>query len=150
MPTKYQGTQAETETLNAFIKLVRSTDSLKQGFQKIFDKHNLTAGQFGVLEILLHLGPLCQKEIGKKLFSSEGNITQILDNLEKRQLIKRKRNEDDRRYITVQLAPNGKKIIEPVFAEFLANLQGRFTALSGEELRTLGEICKKIGLRETA
>ena len=45
---------------------------------------DLTMGQFGVLEALLHLGPMCQQELGAKLLRSGSNITIVIDNLEKR------------------------------------------------------------------
>lgn len=83
MGTHYKGNSREKAVLNAFIKLSRCSDSIRQLEEKVFSKYGLTTGQFGCLETLLHLGPMCQKEIGQKLFSCEGNITQIVDNLEK-------------------------------------------------------------------
>ncbi len=44
----------------------------------------LTESQFGVLDSLFHLGPMKQKEIGKKILKSGGNITMVINNLEKR------------------------------------------------------------------
>mgnify|MGYP000381933987 CR=1 FL=1 len=38
---------------------------------------------FGILEALFHLGPLSQKSLGQKVLSTKGNITTIVDNLEK-------------------------------------------------------------------
>ena len=68
MGTKYKGTTREIKSLNAFINLLRATNSLEARLSKNLDKFNLTTSQFGVLEALYHLGPMSQKEIGKKRF----------------------------------------------------------------------------------
>ena len=52
---------------------------------------DLTISQFGVLEALYHKGPLCQRDIAAKILKSTGNITMVIDNLEKRELVRRER-----------------------------------------------------------
>ena len=52
-------------------------------------EYDLTAPQFGVLEALYHLGPLCQKDLAAKILKSSGNMTMVIDNLEKRDLVRR-------------------------------------------------------------
>src|SRR5574341_2113627 len=103
MPTHYSGTPEETRALDTFIKLTRSVESLSARLGQHGSQGDLTPSQFGVLETLLHLGPLCQSEIGSKLLKSSGNITLVIDNLEKRGLVRRIRRQDDRRFIPVSL-----------------------------------------------
>ena len=103
MPTKYRGTPAETRALNAFIKLMRATDSLASHLTRNLAEHDITMSQFGVLEALLHLGPLSQGDICHKLLLSGSNITTVIDNLEKRALVRRDRRTDDRRVVEVSL-----------------------------------------------
>ena len=43
----------------------------------------LSTSQFAVLDALLHLGPLCQKDLGEKILKTSGNMTMVIDNLEK-------------------------------------------------------------------
>ena len=50
---------------------------------------DLTVGQFGTLEALLHLGPLCRRDLGRKLLRSGGNITVVVGNLARRGLVRR-------------------------------------------------------------
>jgi MarR family 2-MHQ and catechol resistance regulon transcriptional repressor len=64
---------------------------------------NLTISQFGVLETLYHLGAMCQTEIGSKLLRSGGNITLVIDNLEKQGLVRRQRDTEDRRLVNIHL-----------------------------------------------
>lgn len=147
MGTHYKGNSREKAVLNAFIKLSRCSDSIRQLEEKVFSKYGLTTGQFGCLETLFHLGPMCQKEIGQKLFSCEGNITQIVDNLEKRKLVQRVRSEEDRRYIIIHLTSEGKKLIQKAFPDLLNSLVHKFGNLSENQLLDLGDFCKEIGLK---
>ena len=71
---------------------------------------DLTESQFGTLEALYHLGPLCQGEIGQKILKSSGNMTMVVDNLEKRGLVQRQRSQQDRRQIEVSLTRPGPSI----------------------------------------
>lgn len=70
MPTHYQGQPEEIRALNAFIKLTRSAESILARLSQAGTLDNLTASQFGVLETLYHLGPMCQMELGTKLLRS--------------------------------------------------------------------------------
>ena len=81
MPTHHAGTTEEVRALNAFIKLTRSTEALMARLSHCGTLEDLTISQFGVLETLYHLGPMCQSEIGSKLLRSGGNITLGIDNL---------------------------------------------------------------------
>src|SRR5437868_4309968 len=83
--------------LDTYVKLVRATESVVARVTRPLAAVGLTEGQFGVLEMLLHLGPLSQREIGRKQFRSGGNVTVVVDNLEKRGLVHRERDRDDRR-----------------------------------------------------
>ena len=67
----------------------------------------LTISQFGVLEALHHKGPLCQRDIAVKILKSTGNITLVIDNLEKQGLVTRERTSEDRRYLTIRLTGQG-------------------------------------------
>ena len=91
MPTRFKGSKQEVRALNAFINLARASDSLMARMSLQFESEGLTTGQFGILEALLHLGPMCQKTIGQKLLRSGGNITLVVDNLEKQGWVRRER-----------------------------------------------------------
>ncbi|HSG30454.1 MAG TPA: MarR family transcriptional regulator, partial [Thermodesulfobacteriota bacterium] len=83
MATKYKGTRREVGSLNAFINLLRAAGSIEGRLSKNLGGSDLTTSQFGVLEALFHLGPLNQKQLGEKILKSGGNITKVVDNLEK-------------------------------------------------------------------
>lgn len=145
MGTHYQGSKEDQLTLNAFIKLMRATESMNQRLNHHLLEHGLTGSQFGVLEALLHLGPLNQSALGEKLLKSGGNITLVIDNLEKANWVRRKRDPNDRRSVLIHLTKKGKKFIEQFFPEHLSKIREEFSVLTDDEKKQLGQICKKLG-----
>lgn len=113
---------------------------------KIISNHGLTPGQFGIMETLYHKGPLCQKELAQKLLRSGGNITKVVDNLERDGLVVRVRDKNDRRYYRIELTLKGLKKIESLFPQVLENLMTRFSILTTEEQTQLAFFCKRLGL----
>ena len=147
MPTRYAGPEREVRALNAFIKLLRAADSVTGRLNQHLTEAGLTMSQFGTLEALLHLGPLCQKELGEKLLKSSGNVTMVVDNLERRGLVRRERDTQDRRYVTVHLTEAGEKLIRELFPRHAAAIAAEMGALSAEEQDELGRLCRKLGLK---
>jgi len=149
MGTHYHGTKAEIDALNAYIKLMRAADSVTSRSHAVLPKE-VTLAQFGVLEALLHRGPLCQGELAGKLLKSGGNLTLIVDNLEKAGLVARERNPDDRRFITVSLTEKGRAFISELFPKVAASITREFASLSSAEQFTLGWLCRKLGASPVA
>jgi len=149
MGTRYQGPKAETDALNAYIKLMRAAESITTRAHAILPG-NLTLSQFGVLEVLLHCGPLCQSDLAGKLLKSGGNITLVVDNLEKAGHVARARNPEDRRFVTVSLTDSGRRFITTLFPKVAASITRELSALSTAEQFTLGWLCKKAGLGGSA
>lgn len=147
MGTNYQGTPRETRVLNAYIKLMRCCESLRARLNEWLNAEGLTESQFGILEALYHLGPMCQKDLGQKILKSGGNITKVVDNLEKRYLVERSKNQEDRRFFTVHLTADGEKLISEVFPRQLGRIIDQFEDLSDLELEILSRMCKRLGLQ---
>jgi MarR family transcriptional regulator, 2-MHQ and catechol-resistance regulon repressor len=145
MPTHYKGNETQVRALNALINLARALDSLGARLGSKFEEMGLTAAQFGVLEAVYHLGSMCQKELGHKLLRSGGNVTVVVNNLEKRGLVERERQADDRRMIRIHLTDEGRKLIECVFPKHLEALVEQFSVLEPEEQETLRHLCRKLG-----
>lgn len=146
----YKGSKGEVRALNAYVKLMRATESLSARVHRHLADTGLSISQFGVLEALYHVGPLSQAEIAKKVLKSTGNITMVIDNLEKRGLVGRQRKEEDRRYYTVQLTVEGRKMIESIFPRHAARIVEEMKVLSNAEQESLGYLCRRLGLQVTA
>jgi MarR family 2-MHQ and catechol resistance regulon transcriptional repressor len=145
MPTHYRGQAADRARLDAFIKMQRAHLALSASLNAWLAGRGLTAGQFGVLETLWHLGPLCQHQLGAKLLSSRPNITAVLGNLERDGLVRRRRETQDRRSLRVHLTPKGRRLIGRVFPDFVRHLRGVFAPLDAGELEQFGVLNKKLG-----
>src|SRR4051812_15891421 len=115
MATRHRGPEKELRALNAYIALMRAAESVTARLQGQLAEGSITVGQFGALEALYHLGPMRPNELARKLLRSPGNVTTVLDNLEKSGLVVRRREEDDRRCVTVHLTDAGRRLIERVF-----------------------------------
>jgi MarR family transcriptional regulator, 2-MHQ and catechol-resistance regulon repressor len=145
MPTHYRGTPEEVTALNGFIALLRATDSLHAHLSRHVEAAGLTMGQFAVLEVLLHLGPMSQRDIGAKLLRSGSNTTMVLDNLERRRLVRRRRRLDDRRAIDVSLSPAGRRLIADLFPQHARRITRLFNVLSERDQQRLAALCKTLG-----
>ena len=145
MATRYRGDVKEVSSLDVYIKLMRASTSVLNQVVPRLQKAGLTFSQFGVLEALFHLGPLCQKELGDKLLQSGGNITMVVNNLERQGLVVRLRDEVDKRYMVVHLTWRGTQRIQELFPLHLHDLVQAFDVLSSSELETLNDLLRKVG-----
>ncbi len=146
MATRHKGTSRETTALDAFIRINRATESLAVLVGARIARQNLTIGQFGALEALYHVGPMCQKALGGKILRSGGNITMIVNNLEKAKLAKRIRCATDGRKYEIHLTPKGRSLIKKLFPAVLEAIMEGMSALSMKDQKHLGEMCKRLGL----
>src|SRR6266511_864210 len=145
MPTHYSGTRTEQRTLDTFIKLTRCTNSILARLAERQTVGNLTYSQFAVLEALYHLGSMTQGEISGKVLKSGSNMTTVIDNLERDGLVRRERDEQDRRVIHVHLTKTGSSKVAAVLPGHIEALVREFSVLSASEQKDLAELCKKLG-----
>ncbi|MFY9530310.1 MAG: MarR family transcriptional regulator [Candidatus Acidiferrales bacterium] len=145
MSTHYQGRPEEVRALNAYILLMRARDTIAARATAQLESFGVTLGQFGVLEALLHLGPLFQRELGQKLLNSRGNITLVVDNLEKKGWVRRERQTDDRRMVRVSLTARGRGFVQRIFPEHVAFVVSEFSRLNAGEQEDLRRLCRTLG-----
>jgi MarR family 2-MHQ and catechol resistance regulon transcriptional repressor len=147
MGSKFKGSKKTTEALNSYIKLIRAAESLSSKINLELSEYGLTESQFGVLDALLHLGPMKHKEIGKKILKSGGNITMVINNLERRELVQRKRGEQDKRQFIIHLTSKGKDKILETLPHISKSIKKHFEILNKEEKKELQRLCKMVGLQ---
>jgi len=92
---------------------------------------------------------MCQNELASKILKSSGNLTMVIDNLEKRALVRRVRDTVDRRKVTVMLTEEGRQLISQVLPTHVASITDEMNTLTPQEQITLGEICRKLGTSES-
>lgn len=140
----YRGDKKERLALSTYVKLSRASETVSAMIHVALGAEKLTISQFGVLEALYHLGPMYQKLIAEKILKSTANLTTVIDNLEKRELVVRNRNEKDRRYFTVVLTPQGEELMKQVFPDHAKRIVAAMANLTADEQKQLGFLCKKL------
>jgi MarR family 2-MHQ and catechol resistance regulon transcriptional repressor len=136
---------ATVAAVRAYVKLMRAQRGVVARLEPALAACALTLTQLGVLEAVLHLGPLPHRELGRKLLTSPGNLTDVVDKLEKRGLVTRVRAEQDRRQVRVELTEAGRALIEEIFPRHAADIAHAMAGLSPAELETLGHLLRKLG-----
>lgn len=114
----------------------------KKEFETI-KKSGLTAAQFGVLEALYNKGDLRICELIEKVLTTSGNITVVIKNLEKENLVRRNPDHKDKRSYIISLTEAGRQMIEAILPEHIKNIGHIFDTLTDEEKMTLKTILKK-------
>ncbi|MCB9787952.1 MAG: MarR family transcriptional regulator [Deltaproteobacteria bacterium] len=145
MPSHAEAPEATRRALDAYIKLMRAANTVNRAIKGGVAEAGLTTTQLGVLEALYHLGPMCQRALGEKLLVSGGNVTTVVDNLERDGMVRRERSEVDRRYVTVHLTDAGRERIGTFFPHHAEQIRQAMAALSPDEQDALQRLCKKLG-----
>ncbi|HZZ38335.1 MAG TPA: MarR family transcriptional regulator [Acidobacteriaceae bacterium] len=95
-----------------FVELVRTADRLSRGPAQLLREHDLSPAPYNALRILRGApeGLVCG-EIAARMITREPDITRLLDRLEKRSLIRRCRQEQDRRRVLVRITASGLDLL---------------------------------------
>ena len=114
------------------------------------DETGLGLSDFGVLEVLLHKGPLPVNTIGPIVDLTPGSISIAVDRLFAKGLVTRVESTEDRRVRIIALTTRGKDLIVPAFRKHSGQMRRVFSELSPEELRCLEVALKRLGKRAAA
>ena len=114
------------------------------------EETGLGLSDFGVLEVLLHKGPLPVNMIGPIVDLTPGSISTAVDRLVAKGLVSRVESTQDRRVRIVALSARGKDLIASAFRRHSGQMRRVFSELSADELRGLEVALKKVGKRAAA
>lgn len=98
----------------AVLGLMRTTDLVRRGIARVLEPFDVTPQQYNVLRILRGAGEegLPTLEIGDRMVEQAPGITRLLDRLEAKGLVTRKRCPEDRRQVLCWLTPAGRELVE--------------------------------------
>jgi MarR family transcriptional regulator, 2-MHQ and catechol-resistance regulon repressor len=142
--TKKYGKRTDL-ALTTWVKLARAYSTFSKKSSEKIKSFGLTQPQFAVIEVLGHLGSLKVGEICNKMLVSGGNMTLVLDNIEKLGYTERIPSKEDRRAILVQLTPKGKELFNDIFKIHAEHITNMMSVLSADEQKILGDLLKKLG-----
>ena len=115
----------------------RVINTLRRENNKLILKHNLTLGQFAVMEALYSKGRLSTGEVMEKILSTSGNIPVIVKNLEKDGFITRKQDESDKRRFILDLTDKGKDLMDEIVPENLKFMDELISLWDDEDKKEL-------------
>jgi MarR family transcriptional regulator, 2-MHQ and catechol-resistance regulon repressor len=148
MGRKFKGTAAEERALSAYVKLARAANTAVAYARVGLEDAGLSLGQFAVLEALYHVGPLNLGDLARRILTSSGNLTLVVDNLEKRGLVKRQQQGRDKRFILATLTPAGRRLVGRMFPEHARRITEVMARLRPADQEKLGALCRKLGTGE--
>jgi MarR family transcriptional regulator, 2-MHQ and catechol-resistance regulon repressor len=138
-------TGARARALKLWVVLSRAYAAVARHASLSIEGMGLTSTEFGVLEALLHKGPLLLGELRRKILLSSGGVTFVVDRLEKRGLVRREPCPTDRRAMYAVLTPEGQALIERVFDAHAAVIEYAVSGLDEEEKERATELLRALG-----
>lgn len=122
-----------------FIALLKVADALGQEAEQLTRTAELTGTQYNVLRILRGAEPegLPCRGIGDRMITHDPDITRLLDRMEKRGLITRERQKDDRRVVKTRITPHGLALLRPLDQPMRDLHKRQFRDMAGARLKTL-------------
>lgn len=142
---------AETErALHLFRVLARCTKSVMEQSHQDILKQGMKPSEFAVLELLYHKGPTPLGDIARRTLLTTGGVTHVVDQLEKKQLLKRIACEKDRRVLYADLTEAGRKKMEMIFPDHAACITQAVSGLNAEEQEQAIQLLRKLGYAANA
>lgn len=135
----------QNEALDLYIALSRASQWVNAHADRDIRSNGLNRTEFGVLELLYHKGPQPLQQIGEKVLMSSGNITYVVDKLEKKEMVRRRASTEDRRLIYAELTDRGSEFIESVFPAHTKAIEFAVNGLTAEEKSMASVLLKKLG-----
>lgn len=129
-----------------FVSILKSADSLAQEAEQLIKSHDLTATQYNVLRILRGAEPeglLC-RGISERMISRDPDMTRLLDRMEKRDLITRERQKDDRRVIKTRITAAGLALLKKLDQPVRELHKRQFSHMSGPRMKALVESLEEL------
>ncbi|MBQ0141099.1 MAG: MarR family transcriptional regulator [Kurthia sp.] len=115
-------------------------DIIKQKGREILNNYTITPPQFIALQWLDELGDMTIGDLSNKMYLAFSTTTDLIDRMEKNQLVQRVRDMQDRRVVRIHLLTEGEKIIKEVIEKrqkYLGNIVSDFQSSEIEELSAL-------------
>jgi MarR family transcriptional regulator, 2-MHQ and catechol-resistance regulon repressor len=138
-------TRPDVSGVHLWLLLWKASKAVEAQAQRSVKATGLCLSDFGVMEALLHKGPLPISALGKKVLLSSGSMTAAIDRLERSGLVDREATSTDRRARIVHLTEGGSKLIRKVFAEHERDMERVFSRLDKPERRAIANLLRKLG-----
>ncbi len=133
--------------IGVFGRVARLAPLLQREIEEELGRHGLTGPEYDVLATLRRSGPpytLTPTELSRSMMISSGAMTYRLDQLERRDLLRRSPDPDDRRGVLVALTPDGVRTVDETVAAHLENEARVLSALRPAEREALARLLRAL------
>jgi MarR family transcriptional regulator, 2-MHQ and catechol-resistance regulon repressor len=131
--------------IHVWLVLWKAGRAVEAEAQRSIARFGMVMSDFGVLEALLHRGPLSAKQLGAKVLLTSGSVTAAIDRLANRGLVRRDADAHDRRACIVHLTTAGRRLVERAFAQHRTEMEEALTEFALEERRALLPLLRRLG-----
>lgn len=144
---KLEGVQnnKELETVADIEKDLRYISGIiKQKGRELLSNYTITPPQFVALQWLFEDGDMTIGELSNKMFLACSTTTDLVDRMEKNDLVVRVKDPNDRRVVRIHLLEEGERIIDEVIKKRQLYLQAVLKDFSGDEILSLKNSLSKL------
>ena len=141
----YTNEELELE-LNLFKTFARAFKSVSEHSIRDSKEHGFNPTEFSVLELLYTKGPQKLQQIGSRLLLVSGNVTYVIDKLEKNEFIYREQDPKDKRSVYANLTEKGRTYLDEIYPVHTLRMARAFSGLSIDEQQQLMALLKKAGV----
>jgi len=131
-------------TTSLWVRFLRFSLISYKKLESDLEKLDLTPPQFYVLATIGYAGGLPFGEIGAKMMVTVSNLTGIVDRLEEKKLVTRKRDDKDRRVVHVVLTEKGAKLYKSTIPLFEKTVSQIFSSLDKPQQKELSALFRKL------
>jgi MarR family 2-MHQ and catechol resistance regulon transcriptional repressor len=131
-------------TTSLWVRFLRFSLVSHKKLEGDLEKLDLTPPQFYVLATIGYAGGLPFGEIGAKMMVTVSNLTGIVDRLEEKRLVARKRDDKDRRVVHVVLTEKGSKLYKSTIPLFEKSVSEIFSCLEKPQQKELAALFRKL------
>ena len=125
--------------------LLRAEAAVRRTLATDLEREGVSAAGFSALVVLTTAGgELELRVLRRRLGWSKAGATEVLDTLDSRGLVSRRRLPEDRRAVLVELTSAGKDLVERIFPGHASRVARAFGALDDVEKRSLAQLCRKL------
>ena len=151
MRSKFSSSSISLEN-RTFVSLLQAADTLAQEAEQLLKAAGLTGAQYNVLRILRGAEPqgLACRAIGDRMISHDPDMTRLLDRMEKRGLITRERQSDDRRVVKTRVAAPGLSLLKTLDQPVHGLHKRQFRHMSAARLKILSDLLEEVRVRKPA
>jgi len=145
MMTSYSQEELE-KAMSLYHIFARAFKSISEHSIRDSKEHGFNPTEFAVLELLYTRGPQKLQQIGSRLLLVSGNVTYVIDKLERNGYIYREQDPKDKRSVYAKLTDKGQEYLDEIYPIHAMRMARAFSGLSQEEQDQLMSLLKKAGI----